>query len=154
MRYAKSGGVMGTEFKTRVVVAAMIENLLDHFAVKRGIRTPDRVRLVQVRDAIVDLTTTFLSLPKGLISHLGIESILYPRTDPRHCGIVRLTIQGRTCYVDVVQGVEGSPVLIGSIPCQSMDWAVDPKTNTLVDDPGPRRPFLHEPYPTDPNPAS
>ena len=145
---------MGTATMGRVLVTAMIENLFDLFDVKRGTRTPDEVRSVEAKDAIIDPTSTFLSLPADIISYLGIHPIIGPRFDPRHCGIARLTVQGRTCYVDVVQGAEGSPVLIGSIPCQSMDWAVDPKTNTLVEDPGPRRPFLYEPYPTDPNPAS
>ncbi len=38
---------------------------------------------------------------------------------------VRLTIQGRSCSMDVLEVPEGVPVLIGQLPLEHLDLVVD-----------------------------
>ena len=48
---------------------------------------------------------------------------------------VRLTIQGRNCVIEVHEIPDHSPVLIGQIPLESMDWVVDLKNQKLIGNP-------------------
>ena len=153
---------MGTEPMGRVVVTARIENMEDLYDVKKGVKTHDQIRFVEVADAIAGLPMCTLAMPTHLIAQLGIDMLGFvkvytPRdvrvTRTRRFGTVKLSIQGRECPTEVIESDDKETILIGRILLEAMDWAVDPKTNKLVDDRGPRRPFLYEPQPTDPNPA-
>lgn len=48
---------------------------------------------------------------------------------------VRLTIQGRECVVEVHEIPDHSPVLIGQIPLEALDWVVDPNGQRLIGNP-------------------
>ena len=48
---------------------------------------------------------------------------------------VRLTIQGRDCSIDVGEIGDESPVLIGQVPLQLLDWVVDPGRQRLIGNP-------------------
>ena len=48
---------------------------------------------------------------------------------------VPLTLQGRNCVVEVHEIPDHSPVLIGQIPLESMDWVGDPKHLRIVGNP-------------------
>jgi hypothetical protein len=48
---------------------------------------------------------------------------------------VRLTIQGRSCVVEVHEIPDYSPVLIGQIPLEALDWVVDAKGMRLIGNP-------------------
>ncbi len=148
---------METETMGRVVVRARIENIEDLFDVENGVKTPDQVRFVEVNDAIVGLQMCPLALPTHLIEQLGIDMLGFVKvytsrdvrvTRTRRFGPVRLTIQGRECPTEVIESGDQGTILIGRMLLEAMEWAVDPKTNTLVDDPAPRRPFIYEPHPT------
>jgi hypothetical protein len=58
---------MKTSEMGRVVTEAKIENLEDLWAVRRGDATRDRVRRVELTDALADTRATLLSLPTGVI---------------------------------------------------------------------------------------
>lgn len=104
----------------RVVVAATIENLGDLQNVRAGELSADRVRRVEIHDALVDTGATMLSMPRRLIEQLGLFPL---RTRPVHTssgsrmaqvfGTVRLTIQGRDCPSDVIEVSDDCPVLVG-----------------------------------------
>ncbi|MDB5352674.1 MAG: hypothetical protein JWN86_3921 [Planctomycetota bacterium] len=76
------------------------------------------------------------------IHHLGLE-----KTGSRHIRnslgageaavfeAVRLTIQGRDCTVDVMEVPDGTPILIGQVPLELMDFVGDPCTHRLIGDP-------------------
>ena len=49
---------------------------------------------------------------------------------------VRLTIQGRTCTVDVVEVPDETPVLIGQIPLEFLDFVVDMRARGADRQPG------------------
>jgi predicted aspartyl protease len=110
--------------------------------VEKGLLSADEVHRVEVSDALVDTGATTLSMPKLLIDQLALLPF---RARPARTsaglvelkvyGAVRLTVQGRECHVDVVELPEGSPVLIGQVPLELLDFVVDPKAQRLIGNP-------------------
>ncbi len=133
---------MGTDTMGRVTVAAKIENWGDLYMVEKGLLQPDQVHRIEVSDALVDTGATALSMPKSLIDQLGLMPF---RSRPvrTSAGLVtvnvyggaRLTVQGRDCQVDVVELPEGSPVLIGQVPLELLDFVIDPANQCLIGNP-------------------
>ena len=126
----------------KAFVDAKIENLADLYRVEQGDLTHDRVRRVEVDDALVDTGATILSMPKRLILQLGLRPVRTrqarttagPVTVQIHGG-VRLTIQGRECISDVSELPDDCPVLIGQIPLELLDFVVDPVGQRLIGNP-------------------
>jgi predicted aspartyl protease len=133
---------METATMGRVQTEATIENLEDLWEVKRGLRPPDQARQVVVPDALVDTGATLLSLPTRVIRLLGLA-----QTGSKHvtssAGLteagmfeaVRLTIQGRSCTMDVLEVPDSVPVLIGQIPLEHLDLVVDLRSRQLQGNP-------------------
>jgi predicted aspartyl protease len=133
---------MGTAAMGKVIVAAKVENLDDLFSVRKGILPPDQVRSVEVADALVDTGATSLSMPKNLIDRLGLQKFRTRRArtanglaDFNVYGMVRLTVQGRDCHVEVTEIPDELPVLIGQVPLEILDWVVDSVGQRLVGNP-------------------
>ena len=112
------------------------------FSVSIGVGDPEGRRFVAA-DALVDTGATFLSMPRGTLSSLGIppverasfmlasgESVEYD------IGLVSLRLAGRTLPVFCVLGDEGSEPLLGAIPLESFRLSVDPVSRQLVSVPG------------------
>jgi len=126
----------------RVLTEAVIENIEDLWAVKRGLLPADQARRMTVPDALVDTGATLLSLPSRLIRQLGLN-----KTGSKHvtssAGLteaamydaVRLTIQGRACTMDVMEVPDDVPVLIGQIPLEHLDLVIDTRSRTLIGNP-------------------
>jgi predicted aspartyl protease len=133
---------METETMGRVLTEATIENLNDLFDAHRGMIPDSQVRRVAVSDALVDSGATLLSLPTRLIQQLGLRE-QYRRRVTSSVGVteaamydaVRLTIQGRTCTMDVVEVPDSVPVLIGQIPLEQLDFVIDMRNRTLIGNP-------------------
>jgi predicted aspartyl protease len=126
----------------KVLVTAKIENLHDLLEVRAGRLASDKVRSIEVPDASVDTGATMLSMPKRMITQLG----LYPLRTRRArtsagpvtiqvYGTVRLTIQGRDCTTDVTELPDDCPVLIGQVPLELLDFVVDPIGQRLIGNP-------------------
>jgi predicted aspartyl protease len=133
---------METATMGKVLVAVQIENLEDLFNAEKGALPLEQVRRVEVSDALVDTGATGLLLPKRLIAALGLHPLRTRQT--RGLGgtvalpmyrAVRLTIQGRDCVTDVAEISDESPVLIGQVPLEMLDWVVDPKGQKLIGNP-------------------
>jgi len=133
---------METETMGRVLTEATIENVGDLWNVKTGQRAPEDVRRVQVADALVDTGSTMLSMPTRLIRELGLTE-QYRKKVKSSVGLaeaavfdaVRLTIQGRSCTMDVMEVPDGAPVLIGQLPLEQLDFVIDPRSRTLIGNP-------------------
>jgi predicted aspartyl protease len=133
---------MGTDTMGRVTVAATIENLGDLYMVEKGVLPADQVHRIEVSHALVDTGGTTLLMPKTLIERLALIPFR-TRVARTSAGLVtfqvygaaRLTVQGRECQVDVVELPEGSPVLIGQVPLELVDFVVDPAHNCLIGNP-------------------
>ncbi|MFO0841088.1 MAG: aspartyl protease family protein [Gemmataceae bacterium] len=63
----------------RVLTEALIENLEDLWAVKRGLLPAEQARRVRVEDALVDTGATLLSIPTSLIQQLGLSKVASKR---------------------------------------------------------------------------
>ena len=48
---------------------------------------------------------------------------------------VRLTIEGRSCTVDVMEVPDDVPALIGQVPLEMLDFVVDPQARRLIGNP-------------------
>jgi predicted aspartyl protease len=126
----------------KVLVRAKIENMEDLFKVHQGLLKPEEVRSVEVADALVDTGASTLLMPKRLISQLGLR-YLRTRTGQGLGGsvpvpfysVVRLTIEGRDCPLEVGEIDDKFPVLIGQIALEAMDWVVDPIGQRLIGNP-------------------
>jgi predicted aspartyl protease len=126
----------------RTVVPAKIENLEDLYGVHKGTLKPQDVRFVETPDALVDTGATLLSLPIRMIDQLGLRRLRKRpvRTSAGYveahvCEPVRLTVQGRECTIDVAEVPDMSPVLIGQVPLELLDFIVDPINQRLIGNP-------------------
>lgn len=137
----------------RVTTQATIENLKDVWAVEQGLRLPGQARSITVPDALVDTGATLLSLPTRLIQQLGLAKTFAKRvTSSAGVGeaflyeAVRLTIQGRTCTMDVMEVPDTVPVLIGQLPLEHLDFVVDLRSRTLIGNPAHGGEHVYELY--------
>lgn len=126
----------------KVLVTAKIENLHDLLEVRAGRLAADKVRSVEVSDALVDTGATMLSMPKQLIAQLGlfpvrtrqVRTSAGPATVQIY-DVVRLTIQERDCSSDVLELPDDCPVLIGQLALEALDFVVDPIGQRLIGNP-------------------
>jgi len=133
---------MGVITMGKVIVSAKIENLEDLYRVQQGQLTPDKVRALDVTDALVDTGAIGLMIPTRLLPALGLRPTR-TRQARSVSGVfqiqmyeaVRLTIQGRDCTVDVHEIPDPNPILIGQIPLEALDWVVDTVGQKLVGNP-------------------
>ena len=144
---------METETMGRVTTVAKIENSGDLWAVKNGQKAPEQTRSVTVDDALVDTGATLLSMPSGLIHQLGLRQTGTKRVqsssevcDARMFEAVRLTIMGRDCTMDVLEVPDGTPVLIGQLPLEHLDFVVDLRNRALIGNPAHGGEHIYELY--------
>jgi predicted aspartyl protease len=137
----------------RVLTEATIENLEDLWAVKRGLLAAEQVRRITLVDALVDTGATLLSLPTRLIQQLGLSKTSSKRGTSNmgvaEAGVydaVRLTIQGRTCTMDVMEVPDTVPVLIGQLPLEHLDLVVDLRSRSLIGNPAHGGEHVYELY--------
>jgi clan AA aspartic protease len=133
---------METETMDRVLVEATVENLGDLYEVERGHRQDDQVRRVTIEEALVDTGATTLSLPTRIIQQLGLTKQSEKRvitsagsSQAALYSAVRITIQDRSCTVDVMEVPDQSPPLLGQIPLEMLDFVVDPRARRLIGNP-------------------
>lgn len=126
----------------KVVVAARIENNGDIEMRERSALPPDQVRSVEIGDALVATSALGLMLPKHLIEKLGLRYVRTRRgrgiggtLEVRYFSPVRLIVLGRECTMDVGEVPDGSPVLLGQLPLEAMDFVIDLKTQRLMGNP-------------------
>ena len=126
----------------RVTTEVSISNLGDLYDVERGRMTADQVRRIVVPDALVDTGASTLALTPSLIGRLGLakrfEKRIHTAAGPTKTGqydAVRVEIMGREATVDPIEVPEGTPILIGQIPLEAMDWVVDLGGQKLIGNP-------------------
>ena len=133
---------METKTMGRVLTEATIENIKDLWAAESGLIGADQARRLTIPDALVDTGATLLSLPTRLIDQLGLKRVATKRmtsssgqTEAWMCEAVRLTIQDRSCTMDVMEVTDEVPVLIGQIPLEHLDLVVDLRNRVLIGNP-------------------
>ncbi len=137
----------------RVVTEVLIENLKDLWAVERGLLTGEQARRIVVQDALADTGATLLSVPTPLLLQLGLGKVSTKKVksslgtgEAAMYDAVRLTIQGRSCTMDVMEVPDGVPVLVGQIPLEHLDLVVDLRSQTLVGNPAHGGEHMYELY--------
>lgn len=133
---------MGNTDMGRVVTEATIFNLHDLVEAKLGKLPTDQIRKVNVSDALVDSGATSLGLPKQFIDQLGLTK-QYEKRAITAGGVrmisvyesVRVEIMGRLATVDPMEVPDESPVLIGQLPLEMMDWVIDMRSRKLIGNP-------------------
>lgn len=126
----------------RVLTEARIESLRDAWDVERGVMPADQARKITVTDALVDTGATALALPTSLIRQLGLTK-RYEKQTRSAQGVfsmsvydaVHLFVGDRDCVVEVMEVPDGTPVLIGQIPLEWMDYVVDARNQKLIGNP-------------------
>jgi predicted aspartyl protease len=144
---------METDIMGRVLTEATIENIKDLWAVESGLLPPGQARRIVVADALVDTGATLLSLPTRVIQQLGLRPTSSKRVTSS-IGLaeavvydaVRLTIQGRSCTMDVMEVPDTVPVLIGQLPLEHLDFVVDLRARTLIGNPAHGGEHVYELY--------
>jgi predicted aspartyl protease len=126
----------------RVVTELTVENLQDLWEAEHGRLPVEQVRRITVNDALVDIGATTLGLPDRLIRQLGLDRRATKRAhtavgvrDVNVCDPVRLTVQGRDCTVDVMEIPDKTPVWLGQVPLELLDFVVDPGSRRLIGNP-------------------
>ncbi len=144
---------METESMGRVLTEATIENLMDMWDCKRGLLPPEKARSISITDALVDTGATLISMPTHLIRQLGLEKTSSKRVNssvgPAEANVyeaVRLTIQGRSCTMDVLEVPDSVPVLIGQIPLEHLDLVIDMRSHSLIGNPAHGGEHMYELY--------
>lgn len=137
----------------RVLAEIKVENLKDLWDAERGLLPPDRARALTIPDALVDTGATLLSLPTALIRQLGLARVSSKRVtssiglaEAAIYEAVRLTIQGRSCTMDVMEVPDGVPTLIGQLPLEHLDFVVDLRSRALVGNPAHGGEHIYELY--------
>jgi hypothetical protein len=137
----------------RVFTEATLESLSDIWDVERGQLAPEQARRITVDDALVDPSETALSLPIPLIEALRLARNSSARVT-RASGVefvalyeaVRLTIQGRSCTMDVIESPPGMPVLIGRFSLLHLDLVIDFDSGELIGNPAHGGEHMYEMY--------
>lgn len=137
----------------RVLTEVTIENMEDLWAIERGLLAPDQARRLNIPDALADTGATLLALPTQLIKQLGLTKTSTKRvttsmglTEANLYDAVRLTIQGRSCTMDVIEVPDGVPVLVGQLPLEHLDFVIDMRGRALVGNPAHGGEHMYELY--------
>ena len=137
----------------RVLTEVTIENVKDQWEVKRGLRPIGEERSLRIPDALVDTGAFMLSIPGNLIRQLGLDRVGTKRIRTSlgvgEAGMyeaVRLTIGDRSCTQDVLEVPDGTPVLIGQLPLEQLDFVVDMRTHQLIGNPRHGGEYIIESY--------
>ncbi len=133
---------METATMGRVTTEAKVENIHDLWEADQGRLAADHVRRLDLTDALVDTGATMLSLPTRYVRQLGLRE-QYRKRVRSSLGIgevgvydaVRLTIQGRSCTMDVAEVPDDVPPLIGQLPLEQLDFVVDLQARRLIGNP-------------------
>lgn len=126
----------------RVVTEITVENMSDRYDAKRGMISSEQVRRFTIPNAVVDTGATFLSLPARVIRELGLSKVYTKRVttsrrpaDADVYSAIWLTIQGRSCTLDVMEVPDSVPALVGVLPLEHLDFVVDPVGQRIIGNP-------------------
>jgi len=125
----------------RVVETVKIQNYIDIVKAEEGLIAESEVRTVKV-EGVVDTGATYLCLPPKVIEDLGLR---YSRSAlvKTGNGIVErrtflgayITIKDRYEQMSVMENDHQTPVLIGYLVLEALDFVVDPKSQKLIPNP-------------------
>ncbi len=126
----------------RVVVPIRVQNLKDLWSVQSQLMEASKARSIDIAGALVDTGCIGLALPTRMIVELGLQPVrtrnLQTTNGVRETKVyepVHLTVQERTCAVEVYEVPDSCPALVGQIPLEILDFVVDPRNQKLIGNP-------------------
>ena len=118
----------------RITTKVQITNFADEIRAENGLINQEEVRILTIKEALVDTGAIMLSAPIDLIEKLGLkeEGIRQVRTanrtvDRRIYQVVRISLEGREGLFQVMELPIKMPVLIGQIVLEQLDLYPDPQ---------------------------
>ena len=109
-----------------------LANLEDMALANRGVISPEEVRRVTIKDALVDTGATRLCLPEPIIEQLGLTPFGNARArtaagivDRTIYSEVRFTILEREGSLPVTNLPADAPVLVGHMVLEQLDLCLD-----------------------------
>ncbi|MBI1928470.1 retropepsin-like domain-containing protein [Candidatus Poribacteria bacterium] len=125
----------------RTIEKVKIQNYGDILEAKKGLITEREIRTVEI-EGIADTGATYLCLPPSVIEQLGLL-YSHSRNVKTANGIVErrtflgayITIKDRYELMSVMENDHQTPVLIGYVVLEVLDFVVDPKSQKLIPNP-------------------
>ncbi len=125
----------------RTVERVTVRSFEDFLEVAKGRLEEGKIRAVEI-DALVDAGATYLCLPPKLIQDLGLTYLQSRRVKTANGDVERrvfmgakITIQGRTEQMSVMENDDGTPPLVGDLVLEALDLIVDPRSQKLMPNP-------------------
>jgi predicted aspartyl protease len=136
----------------KVTTRIRVENWLDAELLRMGSRNK-KPRAVEV-EALVDTGAVMFYLKSSVIQQLGLRETgeitsrtMFARSEKRTVyAPVSLEIQGRTGNFEVVEVPDSVPNVVGQIPLERLDWAVDCRHQRLIPNPEHKHGELSDEY--------
>ena len=117
-----------------------LANLEDVALANRGVITPEEVRRLTVKDALVDTGATRLCLPEPIIEQLGLTPFGNARArtaagiiDRIIYSTVEFTILERKGALPVTNLPADAPVLVGHMVLEQLDLCLDIRKGLIYD---------------------
>jgi len=99
----------------------------------------ERIRSIEIENALVDTGATMLNLHKNQIDELGLKYLRKMRVKTANgsierniFGVASVEIMGREAEFDVLEIPDDVPVLVGYIILEQLDFVPDPKQQKLI----------------------
>jgi len=122
----------------KITAQVTITNRIDEGMAERGLIPREKVRSINVEDALVDTGATLLCLPRAMIKSLGLPLLREVETSTA-AGVRRvrlfqdakLSLMGRAGTFECLELPGGKGVLIGALPLEALGIEPDLKNQTL-----------------------
>ena len=116
----------------KITTTITVKNLIDEALAKRGVISPDEIRVVTLRDVLVDTGATHLCLPATVIDRLGLDESrqvdVMTVSGPRTTRIFKngeVSIEDRYSTNEIIELPGGADPLLGVIPLEAMGIELD-----------------------------
>ncbi|MEW6097061.1 MAG: retropepsin-like aspartic protease [bacterium] len=126
----------------RVTEKIIIRNYGDVVKASENLIQSSQIRTIEV-EAIVDTGATYICLSRVDIERLGLQfhNIIPIKTangpaNRRTFKGAEIELKGRSFVMEVMENDDTTPALIGYLLLEALDFIVDPKTQSVIPNPG------------------
>ena len=124
----------------RITAPLTLTNHRDEILAEAGVIPPERVRRLEVEDAVIDRGAMRLALPQEVVERLGLPRlgtlpVTYANAQREIrplVGEVKVHLQGREDVFTALVLPRGARILVGAIVLETLDWDVDMDKGRLV----------------------
>jgi predicted aspartyl protease len=142
----------GIQRMGKVKAIVRVQNYEDVLAVERGVQPQSSIRTVEI-EGIVDTGASLLCLQPGMIQNLGLSPIRTASVQTANGMVTRrmfggamIQIGDRSTQMAVMETDDRTPVLIGCVVLEMLDYVVDPKGERIIPNPDHGNELTYEIY--------